>query len=130
MQLRAAGIGLLVLLGVGLVGYGFAVGDEGRVEIEVLEQVDESDLETEYPMTEYDYLTPKQQDAFRQSLQTGDSVSVDEEPEFTGGYVHYRESYYRVGEANADASNTTMFFSIAAGMLLIGLGILGWYYFD
>lgn len=121
-------VALLVMIGVGLIGYGVAVGDEGRISIELSEPSNENNLESDVPVTEYDYLTPEHQDAFRKALQSGDSVRVDEAPESHRDYIQYRDNYYQLYVEWGTANNTTMITSIAAGIMLLLIGGGGWLY--
>lgn len=128
MAVRNWVVALFVMVGVALIGYGVVVGDEGTISIELSEPTNESNLESDIAVTEYDYLTPEHQDAFRKALQTSDSVEVDEAPEPQGDYIEYRDNYYRLYVEYATASQTTMVFSIAAGIILLLIGGGGWVY--
>lgn len=126
MQLRDLALGIVVIIGCSLIGYGLFVGDEAIWEIDVV-PVDEDEIRDDVPVTEYDDLGPQMQDAFRKGIDSDRFVSVPESPEHWSTNVHYRDSYYRMDTVHGDGAQTTMFFSIVGGIGLIILGSLGWY---
>jgi len=127
MQLLNIGFVFIVMLGVGLVGYGVVVGDEANYSIGVDDATNESSLDQDIQVVEYDYLEPDMQDSFRKGIKTGGFVNVPNSPEFDTIYVHYRGDYYLLGAAHGDAAQGTMFFSMAGGIGVILFGTLGWY---
>lgn len=118
---------LLILLGAVLVVYGFGVGNQALYSLDVEDAVNASNLQGDTDVIEYDYLEPDMQDAFRGALRTDDRVRLSEKPDFQVVYVHYRDVYYLTEVGVADASQATMVFSIAGGLVLIVLGAIGWY---
>ena len=130
VKISSVGVSFLVVVGMGLIGYGLVVGDEGSISVETSEPIEESDLERDVPVTEYDHLPPDHQDAFRDALQSGEGVQVDEAPEAQGDYIEYRDSYYRLYVEYSAAGKTTMFFSVVGGILLLLIGSVGWIYFE
>lgn len=125
MRYRNVALAVLLVVGTGLVLYGAVVGDEGSVSIEVSGANDEAT--SDLPRLEYDALTPELQDAFRKSLETGETVKVSEAPKEPHSVVHYRGDSYTLVTAWGAAVQTTMVLSITAGLLLILIGGLGWY---
>lgn len=128
MRFWAAMIALLVLFGVGLVGFGLYVGTETTHSITVSQPIGENDLDSDIPIAEYDTLTPSLKDAFDEALQTGGPARVTELPASDVGYVHYRGEYYHLGGGVGGPSRATMYVSMMAGGVLVAAGLLGWWF--
>lgn len=125
MQRAEAVLGLLVLVGICLLGYGLLVGNEAVYFLSVEDPASEDETERDVQVLEYDYLEPRTQDAFRAGIQSGEFVKVSRPPRFRVAYVHYRGDRYLTSVAHGDASQTTMTLSIAGGIVLIALGTVG-----
>lgn len=127
MRLRTAALAVVLALSLGLVLYGLAVGPQATYSVDVESTVAEQSLANETEPAEYDSLAPPVQKAFRESLRTGERVSVAESPGIGSTVVHYREEYYSVAVITGDGAQTTMATSILAGLFLALLGTVGWY---
>ena len=132
MELRHIALGVLVVLGGVLIVYGVVAANQSNYDLDVYNTGTEKP--ENFSVREFESLEPEVQDAFREALHTEGSISISEsvaESESVnpgGTYVHYQDSYYRMGSSHPDGTGTAVIIYLVGGFGVIGLGSLGWYW--
>lgn len=124
VQLREGLLSLSLVVGVCLVGVGVLVVDGSRHSLDVLPATNESELQDDIRVVEYDRLEPDLQDVFREAQANG-YASISEPPDFDDVYVHYQDAYYRTFPTHGDGRFPARELTVISGIVLVTIGGLG-----
>ena len=115
---------LLIIIGLSAVGFGILHGDEGTYSLDVEDSISESQIENDTRIIKYEKLDPQIQDAFVKSLETNESVSLSQPPEYDSAFaVNYNGTYYPISIIVGDASHQTAVTWMFAGGVLVLIGL-------
>lgn len=114
METKLFGPALVLLFGLGLIWGGYSLGPQGGYYLQIKDNVSEAELSAQADVVEYENLSPRTQEAFREALQQ-EAVTATPQARFEssqgfpsempqGAYVHYRDHYYKIVGLNATSN--------------------------
>lgn len=128
MRVKEIALVLLLVIGLGIAGYGFYTGDQGTIDLGVSKATVEEESPNETNVVEFTHLSPQLKDGFREALNSDDEVRLSKEPDIDADFVRYQEEYYRIYLTYGAANKTVMIGSIAIGFMLALGAIIGFYF--